>query len=113
MNAMNLAQPSASTINARRSTLERMLHPLSIAIVGASPKFAKVNGRPLKHLIDKGYAGRIYPVNPNYPEIAGHACYPDIAIAARGSRPRHRRAACARCRSVHRRARRSAAFPPR
>ena len=62
----------------QRSALDRFVRPHSIAIVGASPHFAKVNGRPLKHLLDKGYRGRIYPVNPKYTEIAGLACFPDV-----------------------------------
>ncbi|SAL78871.1 N-acetyltransferase GCN5 [Caballeronia choica] len=62
-----------------RSALDCLLRPRSIAIVGASPQFAKINGRPLKHLIDKGYTGRLYPVNPKYSEIAGLASYPDVA----------------------------------
>lgn len=59
--------------------VERLLHPRSIAVIGATPQFAKVNGRPLKHLLEKGYRGRIFPVNPKYQEIAGLTCYPDIA----------------------------------
>ena len=55
-----------------------MLHPQSIAVIGASADVRKVNGRPIKHLIDKGYGGRILPVNPKYDEIAGLACYPSI-----------------------------------
>ena len=70
---------AVSSPPATRSTLERFLRPQSIAILGASPQMGKVNGRPLKHLIDKGYAGRIHPVNPKYREIAGLACYPDVA----------------------------------
>jgi acetyltransferase len=61
-----------------RGSLDRLVRPRSIAIVGASPHFGKVNGRPLKHLIDKGYAGDIYPVNPKYAEIAGLTCYPTV-----------------------------------
>lgn len=57
---------------------ERLLRPRSIAIIGASPQFEKVNGRPLRHLLDKGYQGQILPVNPKYQEIAGLPCYPDI-----------------------------------
>lgn len=58
--------------------LDRFFHPRSIAIVGASEDFAKVNGRPLKYLLDKAYAGKIYPINPKYDELAGLRCYPDI-----------------------------------
>ena len=63
----------------RARIIHALVHPKSIALVGASDNFAKLNGRPLKHLIEKGYAGRILPVNPKYKEIGGHACYPDIA----------------------------------
>ena len=66
-------------MSSRIPAIQRMIHPRSIAIVGASADLSKVNGRPLKHLIDKGYAGRILPVNPKYEEIAGLQCYPDIA----------------------------------
>lgn len=58
--------------------LQRMLSPKSIAIVGVSSDFNKLNGRPMKFLLDKGYAGAIYPVNPKYDEIAGIKCYPSV-----------------------------------
>ena len=63
----------------RADAVHRMLHPRSVAVIGASADLGKINGRPLKHLMDKSYAGRILPVNPKYREIAGLACYPDIA----------------------------------
>ncbi len=62
----------------RKDLIGRLLSPKSIAVIGASADFAKINGRPLKHLIEKGYAGRIMPVNPKYAEIGGHACVPSI-----------------------------------
>ncbi len=58
--------------------LQRMLSPKSIAIVGVSSDFNKLNGRPMKFLLDKGYAGAIYPVNPKYDEIAGIKCYSSV-----------------------------------
>lgn len=60
-------------------SLAPLLRPRAIAIVGASADLRKVNGRPLKFLLDKQYAGAIYPINPRYDEIAGLACYPDAA----------------------------------
>lgn len=62
----------------RADVVHRMLHPRSVAVIGASADLGKINGRPLKHLMEKGYAGRILPVNPKYREIAGLACYPTI-----------------------------------
>jgi acetyltransferase len=53
------------------SGLDRLLRPASIAILGASGDFVKINGRPLKLLLDKGYAGVIFPVNPKYATLAG------------------------------------------
>lgn len=62
----------------RTDAVRRMIHPRSIAIIGASADFFKVNGRPLKHLLEKGYTGRILPVNPKYQEIVGLPCFPSI-----------------------------------
>lgn len=62
-----------------RDALQRMLSPKSIAIVGVSSDFNKLNGRTLKFLLDKGYAGTIFPVNPKYDEIAGIKCYASVA----------------------------------
>ncbi len=58
--------------------LSFMLHPKSIAIIGASPDANKLNGRPFHFLRRDGYAGNLYPVNPKYTEIEGVRCYPDI-----------------------------------
>lgn len=75
----------------RAAAVSHLVSPRSIAIVGASADLSKINGRPLKHLLDKGYAGRIYPINPKYPQIAGVTCYatvaalpeaPDMAVVA-------------------------------
>ena len=46
--------------------IRALLHPQSIAIIGASSDFNKINGRTFKALVDKGYAGRIFPVNPKF-----------------------------------------------
>jgi acyl-CoA synthetase (NDP forming) len=59
--------------------LQALISPRSIAILGASADLNKVNGRTLRFLQEKGYAGRIFPVNPKYESIAGLRCYPAIA----------------------------------
>lgn len=59
--------------------LARFFRPHGIAIFGASENFTKINGRPLKFLLDQGYAGRIYPINPKYETLAGLPCFPDLA----------------------------------
>ncbi|WP_028226353.1 acetate--CoA ligase family protein [Paraburkholderia ferrariae] len=62
----------------KRTNLAALLKPRSIAILGASEDFSKLNGIPLKALLDKGYTGPIYPVNPKYTEIAGLKCYATV-----------------------------------
>lgn len=58
--------------------LQPLLRPRSIAVIGASNDFSKVNGRTLKYLLDKQYAGRIFPVNPKYERIGALRCYASI-----------------------------------
>ncbi len=62
-----------------RNDLERFFNPRSIAIIGASRDFMTISGQPLKHLQSHDYKGRLYPVNPRYPEVAGVKCYPSLA----------------------------------
>ncbi|MFG1250484.1 acetate--CoA ligase family protein [Xanthobacter flavus] len=64
---------------ARAESIQRLLSPKSIAILGASSDLKKVNGRPLKFLLEKGYKGQILPVNPKYPQIGDLPCYPSVA----------------------------------
>jgi acyl-CoA synthetase (NDP forming) len=58
--------------------IQALLHPKSIAVIGASNDFNKINGRTLKALVDKKYAGRILPVNPKYQTLLDLPCYPDV-----------------------------------
>ncbi|MGE8368758.1 acetate--CoA ligase family protein [Cupriavidus basilensis] len=61
-----------------RSVIGRLLHPRSVAIIGASADAAKTAGRPVAYLKKHGFAGAIYPVNPKVSEIDGLRCYPDV-----------------------------------
>jgi acyl-CoA synthetase (NDP forming) len=57
--------------------IERLLAPKSIAIFGASE-----NPSPGRRIIETletlGYEGKVYPINPRYPEVLGRRCYPAI-----------------------------------
>lgn len=55
-----------------------ILSPKSIAIVGVSQDSEKISSVMLKNLINGGYNGKIYPVNPKYEELQGRRVYPDI-----------------------------------
>ncbi len=59
-------------------TLRRILNNnRTIAVVGLSAKWHRPSFFAAKYMQDHGY--RIIPVNPNYPEILGETCYPDLA----------------------------------
>jgi len=59
-------------------SLERLFHPRSIAVIGASEREDSISGRPLRILLQHGYAGALYPVNPRYEALLGLRCYPDV-----------------------------------
>ena len=59
--------------------LDSFFAPESIALIGASRDLEKIPGRLLSMLRKNEYPGRIYPINPNYPDIDGLKCYKTIA----------------------------------
>ena len=58
--------------------LNLFFNPKSIAIIGASRTPEKVGSIILRNIINSGFKGDIYPINPNTTEINGRKCYPDI-----------------------------------
>ncbi len=55
--------------------LTPLFHPNSVAIVGASNKPDKIGNVIVRNVIDCGFAGKIYPINPKESQIAGLPCY--------------------------------------
>ena len=56
-----------------------MLEARSVAVVGASARPGSVGNQVLVELIEGGFDGEIFPVNPKYEEILGHRCVGSIA----------------------------------
>jgi acyl-CoA synthetase (NDP forming) len=73
-----VAQPVGAAARAQQD-FSRLVNPRAVAVVGASNDLSRIGGQPIKLLTEFGYQGKVYPVNPKYPEIKGLACYPDIA----------------------------------
>ena len=59
--------------------LERMLNPRSIAVVGASQREGSAGYGMIHGLINAGFDGNIFPVNPRYRNIAGLPCHESLA----------------------------------
>ena len=58
--------------------LESMFRPKSVAVIGASSKELSIGNRVIKNLLDFGFKGEIYPINPKADEIRGLKAYPSI-----------------------------------
>ncbi|MEM4557119.1 MAG: CoA-binding protein, partial [Sulfolobales archaeon] len=56
----------------------RFFRPRNVAVVGASREPGRVGYAVIKNLIDGGFKGNIYPINPRATEILGLKCYPDV-----------------------------------
>ena len=54
------------------------LEPKSVAVVGAHAQTGEQAFNVIEQLIQSGYQGQIYPVNPNYDNIIGRKCYPNV-----------------------------------
>jgi acetate---CoA ligase (ADP-forming) len=60
-------------------SLRSLFEPKSVAVIGASERPASEGARMLRMLLQHGYSGDVYPINPRYDELQGHRAYPDIA----------------------------------
>ncbi len=59
--------------------IEALFKPESIAIVGASRTPGKIGHEIVRNLVEYGYRGKIYPVNPYANEILGLKAYPSVS----------------------------------
>jgi acyl-CoA synthetase (NDP forming) len=69
---------SAKATGARLRAMDKLLHPRSIAVLGASNDPIKLSGRPVDYLKRYGFAGRILPINPARTEVQGLPAYPSL-----------------------------------
>ena len=60
------------------TSLERVFNPRSIAIIGASEVSGKASERRTRSLLEGGYEGEIYLINPRRVELFGRKAYPNI-----------------------------------
>ena len=59
--------------------LDRLLKPQTIALVGVSPREGTVGHDMLKVLLEGGFQGQVFLVNPRYDEIEGHKCFASLS----------------------------------
>ena len=59
-------------------SLENVFNPRSVAVIGASEVAGKASERRTRSLIEGGYEGNIYLINPKRSELFGRKAYPSI-----------------------------------
>lgn len=58
--------------------LHALFNPKAVAVIGASTKELHIGNRIIKNLLDFGFKGAIYPINPKADTIHGLKAYPSI-----------------------------------
>ncbi len=58
--------------------LDALYKPKSVAIIGASTKEFSIGNRIIKNLLDFGFKGSVYPINPKADEVRGIRAYNSI-----------------------------------
>jgi acyl-CoA synthetase (NDP forming) len=73
------------------SSLDVLMNPRSVAMIGASGDVTRIGGRAMRHIKECGFTGDIFPVNPGRDEVQGLKAYrsvddipgrPDAAVLA-------------------------------
>jgi acetyl coenzyme A synthetase (ADP forming)-like protein len=58
--------------------MNRIMKPDAIAVIGASDEAGKIGNSVMKNLINGGYKGKIYPINPGAETIMGLKAYKSV-----------------------------------
>ena len=61
-----------------KDSFDVLFNPGSVAIIGASGDPSKMGHQCLDSLKDRGFKGKVYPVNPNTKEVLGIKTYPTL-----------------------------------
>jgi acyl-CoA synthetase (NDP forming) len=61
------------------SGIEDFFEPASVAVVGASRTAGKGGNTIVANMLEFGFKGRVYPINPGAGEILGLSAYPSLA----------------------------------
>ncbi len=61
--------------------LDSLFRPKSVAVIGASTKELSIGNRVIRNLVDFGFKGPIFPINPKADEVRGIKAYKSILDA--------------------------------
>lgn len=72
--------PTSSKPAGQSRLTASLLEPRIVAVVGASDDVRKPGARVLRSIIDHGFQGDVFAVNPGYSEVQGVPSYPTISL---------------------------------
>jgi acetyl coenzyme A synthetase (ADP forming)-like protein len=72
-------QPERFTDEEILASMNRIMRPAAIAVIGASAEAGKIGNSVMKNLVNGGYQGEIYPINPKATEILDRKAFRSIA----------------------------------
>ena len=58
--------------------LDKIFNPKSVAIIGASHRTESIGYTVVNNMVQAGFEGEVYPINPKHETIAGKACYKNV-----------------------------------
>jgi acetyl coenzyme A synthetase (ADP forming)-like protein len=73
------ARAEAQEAEAERASLKFVFEPRSVAVIGASRTASSVGGALFRNLVNWGFEGTVYPVNPNAKSVGGVRAYPSVS----------------------------------
>ena len=60
------------------AAMDRIMNPRAVAVIGASEGEGKIGNSVMKNIINGGYPGELYPINPKADEILGKQAYKSV-----------------------------------
>ena len=58
--------------------LDALFHPRAVAVIGASRRPGSLGREILRNLVERGFEGKVFPVNPHAPVLHSIKCYPSV-----------------------------------
>ncbi|MFB9430814.1 bifunctional acetate--CoA ligase family protein/GNAT family N-acetyltransferase [Streptoalloteichus tenebrarius] len=74
----SLAVARAREQAAEARSVHNLLHPRSVAVIGASTDQSKIGHAVLRNLLGANFAGPVYPVNAEHRSVRGVRAYPSV-----------------------------------
>ncbi|WP_330274631.1 acetate--CoA ligase family protein [Lentzea sp. NBC_00516] len=72
-------QPHRFTQEEILASMNRIMRPNAVAVIGASNEEGKIGNSVMRNLVNGGYQGEIYPINPKADEILDRKAFASIA----------------------------------